>query len=155
MLFRSQIQYDQNLVSDLHKEAYGFRPSEAFWLRWKQASEATRQEIWDDLLVQLERELENAIEWIMAAEGCETINELKAQEEFEMCVSSCIATGAKSRENAIEWIMAAEGCETINELEWKLGLKYGYIYQTKESNELTPQESQWLEAIDNGDTHAD
>ena len=115
MLFRSQIQYDQNLVSDLHKEAYGFRPSEAFWLRWKQASEATRQEIWDDLLVQLERELENAI----------------------------------------EWIMAAEGCETINELEWKLGLKYGYIYQTKESNELTPQESQWLEAIDNGDTHAD
>ena len=139
-----QIPYDQNLVSDLHKEAYGFRPSEAFWLRWKQASEATRQEIWDDLLAQQERELE-----------AENQRELKAQEEFEMVVSSCIATGAKSRENAIEWIMAAEGCETINELEWKLGLKYGYIYQTKESNELTPQESLWLEAIDNGDTHAD
>lgn len=138
--------WDSDLVSDLHKEAHGFRPSKDFFNRWQFADADARQEIWDTLIIIAGRALEPAT--------CFMAEELAA-EEFENRVSSTIAFGAKDRTQAIEWIMAAEGCDSINELEWKMGLKYGYLYLTKESNELTPQESLWLEAIDNGDTHAD
>jgi len=45
--------YSSELVSDLHKDARGFRPSQDFWDVWKMASDDLRQDMWDDLLVDL------------------------------------------------------------------------------------------------------
>jgi len=28
------ISYDENVISDLHKDAYGFRPDGSFWGMW-------------------------------------------------------------------------------------------------------------------------
>jgi hypothetical protein len=45
--------YSAELVSDLHKDARGFRPSQDFWDVWNIANDDVRQSIWDDLLVDL------------------------------------------------------------------------------------------------------
>ena len=42
--------FSDQLVSDLHKDAYGYRPSEAFWLDWSRGTDDDRQSMWDDLL---------------------------------------------------------------------------------------------------------
>ncbi len=47
--------YDDMSVSDLHKDAFGFRPSETFWQEWELSDRDARQRIWDDLI--------NALRW--------------------------------------------------------------------------------------------
>ena len=111
--------FDENIVSDLHKDAYGFRPREMFWSEWNNASDDEKQEIWDDLCKALER----------------AIQEEKEQEEFAVIqfndrVAKVIATGAPDRETAIRWIVRSMGLDE-NDLVyggsyvcWNLGLPY-------------------------------
>ena len=41
--------YDDQCVSDLHKEAYGFRPSRSFLNKWAEMTPAQKQAVWDYL----------------------------------------------------------------------------------------------------------
>ena len=41
--------FDANIVSDLHKEAFGYRPSHRFWMDWEQADNDGKQALWDRL----------------------------------------------------------------------------------------------------------
>lgn len=50
--------YDEQIVSDLHKDAYGCRPSSFWWQCWQEASPEEKQAEWDDLLETLERTME-------------------------------------------------------------------------------------------------
>ena len=50
--------FNSAVVSDLHKDAYGFRPSADFWQEWNNTSDSNRQCIWDRLLQTLEISLE-------------------------------------------------------------------------------------------------
>jgi hypothetical protein len=50
--------FDTNIVSDLHKDAYGFRPKGNFWDRWNAATDDQKQVIWDGLVIDLEQEIE-------------------------------------------------------------------------------------------------
>ena len=51
--------FDANTLSDLHKDAYGFRPrSEEFWNAWDSADDDGKQRIWDDLLDAADRAAE-------------------------------------------------------------------------------------------------
>lgn len=86
--------YDENLFSDLHKDAFGFRPSEYAWAEWNEASPAQKQVIWEDLLDGLDR----------------AVNEEKLQQEaavasFESRIASLMLVGARDRETAIRWIV--------------------------------------------------
>jgi len=47
--------YDAQIVSDLHKDARGYRPREGFWAVWNEALPAGKQMIWDNLARELER----------------------------------------------------------------------------------------------------
>ena len=117
--------YDDNLVSDLHKDAYGFRPTEGFWIRWENSSEAQKQEEWDYLCKTLDRELEY---------------EARAKEvavaEFEERVAGLLEVGAADRAQAIRWIAQGLGIKedapwpVAEELEYELGLPYGYLPRT-------------------------
>ncbi len=86
--------FDETIVSDLHKDAFGFRPREFFWEEWNAASDAQRQEIWDDLLLALER----AVEF-----------ERKQQEaaiaDFRTQVADMMALGARDEHQARKWII--------------------------------------------------
>jgi hypothetical protein len=42
--------FDADIVSDLHKEARGFRPREGFWSHWNLSTSDEKQAIWDALL---------------------------------------------------------------------------------------------------------
>jgi hypothetical protein len=47
--------YSDDIISDLHKDARGFRPREYFWEEWTQSPANTKQRIWDMLCDELER----------------------------------------------------------------------------------------------------
>lgn len=48
--------FDGTIVSDLHKDARGFRPGSAWWAAWRGMDDAGRQEEWDRLCREVEEE---------------------------------------------------------------------------------------------------
>jgi hypothetical protein len=116
--------FDDNLISDLHKDAMGFRPSEGFRIRWKASTEDQKEQIWNDLYQTLEAELAR-----------EAAQEEQAIEAFETKVVELLALGAKDRLMAIDWLLQSLDIDptkagrayAYEELEWQLGLPYGYV----------------------------
>lgn len=45
-----QYTYNEIEVSDLHKEAYGFRPSHHFWQEWELSDANGKQALWDSMI---------------------------------------------------------------------------------------------------------
>ena len=111
--------YDEDIVSDLHKEAFGFRPSEYFWSKWRGAVRDQRQVIWDDLLVDLDR----AIADDKAAKE-------HAIADFEEAIAVHITSGAKDRATAIRWIVDSLNLSEVDKMYggeyicYTLGLPY-------------------------------
>jgi hypothetical protein len=102
--------FDETIVSDLHKDARGFRPSEYFWEEWTQCGDDTRQVMWDSLC----RELEDA----MAAERqAEARAALALTERLEQMYE----LGATSEVQALKWIIEAEEFDSFD-------LQYGADY---------------------------
>lgn len=100
--------FDESIVSDLHKDAYGFRPSNWFWTDWKNASDDQKQKIWDDLVETLEDEIKRQRE-----------DNERATTQFEQRITDSIAAGAGTRQNAIRWILQGEGLDKEQD--------YGYV----------------------------
>jgi len=111
--------FDERAISDLHKDVYGYRPSESFYRSWKAYTDHEKQGVWDSLIAALEEEL--AFE--------ETVKE-RAKELMEARIEELMEIGAQDREQAIRWIMQAEqitGEYGYEELEDHLDLPYGYV----------------------------
>jgi hypothetical protein len=89
--------FDETIVSDLHKDARGFRPSEYFWEEWTQCGDDTRQAMWDSLC----RELED----MMAAERQA---EASAALALTARLEKMYELGATSEVQALKWIIEAE-----------------------------------------------
>jgi citrate lyase beta subunit len=102
-------------VSDLYKDAYGFRPGADFWSDWKNASNKTKQKVWDDLLIDLEHSIER-----------DRADAARAAEEFLGRIEQMIEYGAADYETALRWIVDAEGPfdddQDIEHFVWKQGL---------------------------------
>ena len=45
--------YDTDILSDLYKDAYGFRPDSSYMKAWLEYPDDFKQTIWDRLLVDL------------------------------------------------------------------------------------------------------
>lgn len=86
--------FDEKIVSDLHKDAFGFRPGAIFWNNWINATDDQKQVMWDNLLDALDR----AIADKKAADE-------RAIQDFENSIATAIASGAKDRATAIRWIV--------------------------------------------------
>jgi len=86
--------FDENIVSDLHKDARGYRPDAYFWEEWTQCGDDTRQAMWDNLLVELEQAHER-----------EAQEQIAAFNAFELEIATALDVGACSREDAIRWIV--------------------------------------------------
>lgn len=98
--------------SDLHKSAYGFRPSLGGFYDMSEAERVAEFE-------RVQRASEDAV-----AEEREA--EAEAVRRFEAHVASSIAIGAGDRATAIRWIREANDW-TDDEMEYELGLPYGYL----------------------------
>ncbi len=86
--------YDERIVSDLHKDTYGFRPVSGWWQEWKEADEDGKQAIWDMLLESLDQ-----------TQAYERMRQEAAVDEFEANIAAALQLGATDRSQAIGWIV--------------------------------------------------
>ena len=109
--------FDEDIVSDLHKDAYGMRPSESWWYGWVHATDEDKQFQWNCLLEAVEASIKREEE-----------DQAWAIQKFEKLVTSTIESGAKTREDALRWIMDASTCYGDWEfLCYNHGLPYGFF----------------------------
>jgi predicted Fe-S protein YdhL (DUF1289 family) len=118
MSMETKYTFDENTVSDLHKDAHGWRPREYFWAEWHAASNDGKQAIWEDLIDDLkdsnEREERQQKDAIAATEK-------RIQEILDTVVGS-------TRADAIRYLDEAYDTRgDINFLEYHLGVPYGYL----------------------------
>jgi hypothetical protein len=84
--------FDEQIVSDVHKEAFGFRPTQGWWAHWKNSNNDQKQDIWDDLIVSMER-----------AHNEEKERERRACNAVENALVEAYIAGARDRVTAIRW----------------------------------------------------
>jgi len=108
--------------SDLHKDAYGFRPSGDQWAAWSTMSEAELLEEEQYMIRVMEREIDE-----------ENQRKADAAARFEAAVAATVAAGAGDRATAIRWMIDAEDCSEdvahygMEAFEWRMGIDFGYI----------------------------
>ena len=86
--------FDDNIFSDLHKDAYGFRPRGH---EYYEALPARKQEIWVKVCEDLE-----------VAQDEEARREQEAIAEFKAQITRVIEAGAGNRITALRWMTSTE-----------------------------------------------
>lgn len=125
----SNYSFSDELISDLHKDAYGFRPKGDYFAWWDTLSDDEKQAEWDSLY-----------ESFVRREAEDQAMEQAAVVDFEKRIASLLQHGARNREMAVRWLDEAfETNGDVSYLEWNLGVPYGYLtkefgsYFTKEA----------------------
>lgn len=109
----TELQEMQELVTNLFKDAHGFKPR-SIWSEEQWADMAHLQQLVDSLSKTCD---ENA--------ALDAAREAKAVEKFESTLSTLIASGAGDRPTALRWLMGADN-EDLDGLRWSFGLPWGY-----------------------------
>lgn len=115
--------FDEDILSDLHKDARGFRPRMDFWGHWRASSSEEKQAIWDGLVVELEQSIAE-----------ENAAKAKAWADLEARVADLMSHGANDEQTALRWIV-----DSLNPSEqdlwyggewvcWSLGLGFDRAY---------------------------
>ena len=110
--------FEDNLFSDLHKDAYGFRPR---YHRYYEASDDVKQNIWNDLVDYLDQQEADARQ--LAKE---------AIIRWEDRVEDVIKIGAGDRKTALRWITANEKFyheQSVEHFVWEQGLLSSFAYE--------------------------
>ena len=113
--------FDEDTVSDLHKDAYGFRPKGNFWSAWAAFNGDQKQALWDSMCKTLERnqELEAEIQ-------------SQAADQFDRTIVALIESGARNRSMALRWLHEAHDTNGDDEyLESLLTLPFRYIAKSR------------------------
>lgn len=102
--------FDERIVSDLHKDARGFRPSQYWWDQWNLCSDDQKQIMWNAL----GQELSETMERERHAENMALI-------AMHQRIQGVMLLGAKDEVQALKWIMQAEEFDDYD-------LRYGPSY---------------------------
>ncbi len=108
--------FDASIISDLHKDATGFRPRADFWQVWEESNCVQKQKIWDELVAELDE-----------AVAREKQEQAEAIQKFEEMIQTNISLGANSRQAAIRWIIQSLGENVGNDAGYAcyiLGIPY-------------------------------
>jgi hypothetical protein len=111
--------FDESIVSDLHKDAYGFRPTSGWWDCWNFQDDEGKQAAWNTLLDDLEQS--------RAEQRAEQDSAVK---QFEGRIELLMNMGASNRETAIRWIIESMNLSETEKLYggeyvcFELGLPY-------------------------------
>lgn len=89
--------YDEDCYSDLHKDAFGFRPGQGNWELWNASTPAEKQERWDHLIEVMKRRGREEDE-----------REQESIEQFEEHVASVCKGIGKDRATVIRWMFDAQ-----------------------------------------------
>ena len=113
--------FDEDTVSDLHKDAYGFRPKGNFWSAWAAFNGDQKQALWDSMCETFERNQELEAE-------CQAL----AVDQFDRTIVTLIESGACDRSMALRWLHEAHDTNGDDEyLEFRLNLPFGYIAKSR------------------------
>jgi hypothetical protein len=102
--------FDEQIVSDLHKDARGYRPRENWWQMWEQMTEDEKQNEWDVLI----REISETMESERHAENMAMI-------ALHQRIQGAMLLGAKDEVQALKWIIEAE---EFNNFDLQYGADY-------------------------------
>ena len=105
--------FDDNIFSDLHKDAYGFRPRGH---EYYEATPARKQEIWVRVCEDLE-----------TAQDEEARREQEAVAEFKAQITKVIEAGAGNRITALRWMTSTETFyhnQCVEHWVWKQGILF-------------------------------
>jgi len=112
-------------VSDLHKDAWGHRPSNSFWFHWNCGTDDAKQKIWDDLIDDMVKN--DAEEARIKADNVSNL----AKRIKDTC-----KLGAKNYRTAIRWILEADGLEHDKyyggdqlAFEFNIGFKHNKLFK--------------------------
>jgi hypothetical protein len=102
--------YDDNIFSDLHKDARGFRPRGHEYFT---ATPARKQQIWEVLCDELEASID-----------AEARAHEEAEADLDRQVDQALALGAQDRAQAIRWIAQGMDEADAGYICFLLGLSY-------------------------------
>jgi len=108
--------YSDDIISDLHKDVRGYRPTASWWQMWNALGKAEKQNVWDALCNDLETKIKH-----------EKIVEEKAVAEFKERIEQAQVWGARDYWDALRWIT---GCETFYHIQdvehfvWEQGILF-------------------------------
>jgi len=116
--YKMSYTFDDNIISDLHKDARGFRPSEYFWEEWTQSPDNVKQIIWDKLCVEMEESMA-----LQAKQEAAALVEFRKQVAATMKFCDC------NWKDAVRFLADAEGddidCDQdFDYFLWKQGIGY-------------------------------
>ena len=108
--------FDETIISDLHKDAYGFRPREGFWNMWAAFNDDQKQVEWDRLIDVMNESMEQ-----------QRLEEESALKEFRKTLRKVMDTMNCSWNRAVEVLAEAEGDDLSYDFDygvWKQGLGF-------------------------------
>ena len=110
--------FNADVLSDLHKDAYGFRPSGDFFREWDLLDNDGKQDLWDMLVETVDDSIQREREY-----------QRMAIAEFESWVRQTMKIVTDStREDCIRMLHDAHDTRgDVEYLEHCLGVPYGYI----------------------------
>ena len=110
--------FDETILSDLYKDAYGSRPREYFWADWDACNDEGKQMMWDRLVDVVGESVRN-----------EEAQQKKAIDKFEGDVLYALVGGLfRDRTEVIQhYHRAFKTNGDVEALEFELGVPFGYI----------------------------
>ena len=103
-----------DIISDMHKDAYGFRPSGEFFRRFEAMTDSEQDEVVCDLQSQIEtsiREEEELYKENYRKLVCHIDTQAKAN--------------AVDKKTVLRWLIELEEYQSLDYLDWDYGVKYG------------------------------
>lgn len=108
--------FSNDIISDLHKDARGYRPLQGFFDMWNESSDDTKQEVWDMLVKEMEYNQKE-----------EARHEAENLVKFRELIRSVMDTASCNWKVALRYLIDAENLDINFELDyflWNQGLGF-------------------------------
>jgi hypothetical protein len=90
--------FSNDLISDLHKDAWGHRPLQSFWSQWDLYTDDKKQSVWDGL-----------VDDMVANDQAEAKAKKENASKLFLRIKETCKLGASNYRTAIRWILEADG----------------------------------------------
>lgn len=111
--------FDAQIVSDLHKDAYGVRPSAFWWQCWNEATDDERQAEWDILVADLKASMRDEEEQQKTA-----LADFEAELAAVMKTGNCDEITALSYMTPVDFDEHTPNSQDVEHWVWQNGILF-------------------------------